>query len=85
MATNSEKALRDEAEKLREEMEKLRKENSELKKQRVGLTFKIADRNRVGIVFGTYTCSLFKSQWMKILEHQDEVKAFIQKNDEKLD
>lgn len=69
---------------LREELEKLRKENTEMKK-RVGLTFKITDRNRVGVVFGTYTCSLFKNQWLKVLEHQKDLKEFIEENDENLD
>ena len=69
---------------LRAELERLKKENSEMKK-RTGLILKVTDRNRLGVVFGTYTCSLFKNQWLKILEHQDDLKAFIKENDESLD
>lgn len=77
-------ATKDDMAALCEELERLRKENADMKK-RVGLTFKISDRNRVGIVFGTYTCSLFKNQWLKILEHQKDLKQFIEENNEELD
>ena len=74
-------------EKLHQELENANKKISEVQKYS-GLTLKIIDykgRKRLGITFGAYTCSLFKSQWIKILNQHDEVRAFIQENDDNLD
>lgn len=70
---------------LREEIDALRKENAEIKKRIVPLQFKITERNQVGIVFGTYVCRLYKSQWLKILDNHGDVRKFIAENDDKLD
>lgn len=78
-------ATLEEIQAMRDEIEKLRKENSEMKRRGAPLEFKITERNQVGIVFGTYVCRLYKNQWLKILEFQDDLRNFISENDEYLD
>lgn len=73
----------DEFKAMREEIERLRKENAEMKK-RVGLEIHVTERGQVGIVFGTYTCRLYKNQWLKIFDNAEQVKKFIAENDEDL-
>ncbi len=69
---------------MRREIERLKKENAEMKKRSPGLEYEITDRGQLGIKFGTYICRLYKNQWIKILDHQDEVKKFISDNNEEL-
>ena len=73
----------DEFKALREEIERLRKENTEMKK-RTGLEIQVTERGQVGIVFGNYTCRLFKTQWLKIFENVEQVKKFIVDNNDEL-
>ncbi len=68
---------------MKEEIEKLKAENAEMKK-RAKLKIQICDRDRVAIVFGTYECRLFKSQWLKIFENSDDIRKFIKENEEEL-
>jgi hypothetical protein len=68
---------------LKEEIKKLKAENAEMKKFSK-LKIQICDRDRVAVVFGTYECRLFKSQWLKIFEHSDDVAKFIIDHDEEL-
>ena len=68
---------------MKEEIEKLRAENTEMKK-RAKLKIQICDRDRVAVVFGTYECRLFKSQWLKIFENTDDVRKFIKDHEDEL-
>lgn len=77
------KAFEEEEKILREQLEALRKENEEFKKNDT-LKFHITERKQVGIVFGTYVSKLFKSQWLKILENEQEVRNFIKENQKML-
>jgi hypothetical protein len=74
----------DEFKAMKEEIERLRKENAEMKKS-TGLNILVTERKQVGIVFGTYTCRMYKSQWIKVFDNMEQVKKFITDNDEKLD
>lgn len=65
---------------MKAEIERLKKENSEMKKRAPGLEFEISERGQLGIKFGTYVARLYKSQWMKILDSQAELKKFIADN-----
>jgi hypothetical protein len=73
-----------EIESLRAEIARLRKENTEIKKHVVPITFQVTAQKQVGVTFGTYQCRLFKNQWMRLLEAQEDLKAFITENDEEL-
>ncbi len=73
----------DEFKAMKEEIERLRKENTEMKKSK-GLDLQVTERGQVGIVFGTYTCRLYKSQWVKVFDNMEQVKKFITDNDEEL-
>jgi hypothetical protein len=74
----------DEFKAMKAEIERLRKENAEMKKS-TGLNLQVTERGQVGIVFGTYTCRMYKSQWIKVFDNMEQVKKFITDNDEKLD
>jgi hypothetical protein len=69
---------------IKEELERLRKENAEMKKRAPGLEMTVSDRGQLEIKFGTYACRLYKNQWSKILDHQEEVKKFITDNNKDL-
>jgi hypothetical protein len=69
---------------LRAEIERLRKENTEIKRHVVPITFQVTELKQVGVTFGKYQCRLFKNQWMRLLEAQEDLKAFIAENDEEL-
>jgi len=77
------KAFEEEEKALKEELELLRKENAEFKKHDK-LKLQITERKQVGIVFGTYVSKLFKSQWLKILDNEQEVRNFIAENQQML-
>lgn len=68
---------------MKAEIEKLKEENAEMKKH-IKLKIQICDRDRVAIVFGTYECRLFKSQWLKIFENTDDVRQFIWDHEDEL-
>jgi hypothetical protein len=68
---------------MKAEIDRLRKENAELKKSK-GLDIQVTERGQVGIVFGTYTCRMYKSQWIKVFDNMELVKKFITDNDEDL-
>jgi hypothetical protein len=74
----------DEFKAMKVEIERLRKENAEMKKSTC-LNIQVTERGQVGIVFGTYTCRLYKNQWIKVFDNMEQVKKFITDNDEKLD
>jgi hypothetical protein len=73
----------DEFKAMKAEIERLRKENAEMKKPK-SLDLQVTERGQVGIVFGTYTCRLYKSQWIKVFDNMEQVKKFITDNDEEL-
>ena len=70
---------------LRDEIARLKLENSKLQEKSIPpLKMEITDRQQVAIVFGKYNCRLYKSQWLRILENQEQLKSFIKENDEQL-
>jgi hypothetical protein len=73
-----------ENENLKEELEQLRKENAELK-QSTRPRLKVSEKGAVSVYnMGRFPITLYKEQWLKVLEIADEIRAFIQANDGKL-
>lgn len=65
----------------------LKTENSRLRKEReAGLRLKVADRSGALSIYGLqkFPVTLFKSQWQRILDAAEEIRAFIAANDGKL-
>ena len=67
------------------ELKRLKLENEELKKRIRPITFSISEKGAVSISgLGKNSQTLYKSQWEKILDKSDELKRFLQDNDDKL-
>jgi len=71
---------------LQAELERLRAENERLKKGGRGkLAMKVSEKGAVSVYgMGRFPVTLYKEQWLKLLEMSDEIKAFIEANNENL-
>ena len=71
---------------LKAELERLRKENTALKKgAATGISMKVSEKGAVSIYgMGRFPVTLYKEQWLKLLEMADDIRAFILANDAKL-
>jgi hypothetical protein len=71
---------------LKAELERLRAENEALKKTSSrGLKLKVSEKGAVSVYgLGRFPVTLYKEQWLKLLEMSEEIKAFIQANDSQL-
>jgi hypothetical protein len=71
---------------LKAELEKLKAENEALKKQsgaKSGL--KVSEKGGVSVYgLGRFPVTLYKEQWLKLLDMVDEIREFIKKNDARL-
>lgn len=71
---------------LKAELEKLRAENEALKKTKEkGLSMKIGEKGGLSVYgLGRFPVTLYKEQWIRLLQMADEIRAFIQANSDKL-
>jgi hypothetical protein len=71
---------------LQAEIERLKAENETLKKKRTGSTsIKISEKGGVSVYgLGRFPVTLYKEQWIKLLDMSDEIKVFITENDASL-
>jgi len=73
-------------EELKAELERLRSENAALKK--VGsssIRMKVSEKGAVSIYgMGRFPVTLYKEQWLKLLDMADEIRAFIAANEAQL-
>lgn len=65
------------------ELERLRAENEALKKRTSrGVSMKVSEKGGLSIYgLGRFPVTLYKEQWLKLLEMGDDIKAFIRDND----
>ena len=68
------------------ELERLRAENAQLKdKGKGGITLKVSEKGAVSLYgMGRFPVTLYKEQWLRVLEHAVPIRAFISENDAKL-
>ena len=70
---------------LKAELERLKRENEELKqnKKRGGaLSLKVSQKGAVSLYgMGRFPVTLYKEQWLKLLDMTDDIRAFINAND----
>jgi hypothetical protein len=72
---------------LQAELERLRAENERLKKSNRGskLAMKVSEKGALSVYgMGRFPVTLYKEQWLKLLGMADEIKAFIEANEENL-
>lgn len=71
------------SEDLQAELAALRAENEALKKAGSrGISLKVSQKGAVSLYgMGRFPVTLYKEQWLKILEMSDAIKAFVKDND----
>jgi len=78
-----EKAMSDED--LQAEIERLRKENAALKKGGASPRIKVSEKGAVSVYgMGRFPVTLYKEQWLRLLNMSDEIRAFIAANETQL-
>ena len=73
-------------EEMKAELERLRSENASLKKgAATGITMKVSEKGAVSIYgMGRFPVTLYKEQWLKLLDMSTEIRTFIAANDGQL-
>ena len=71
---------------LQDELERLRSENAALKKgTSSGVRMKVSEKGALSIYgLGRFPVTLYKEQWLKLLDMSDEIRAFIAANEGQL-
>ena len=73
-------------EELKSEIERLRAENENLKKPARGQTsLKVSEKGALSVYgMGRFPVTLYREQWEKLLGMGDQIRQFIQENDQQL-
>ena len=73
-------------EEMKAELERLRQENAALKKGTAsGLRLKVSEKGAVSVYgMGKFPVTLYKEQWLRLLDISDEIRAFISANSAQL-
>ena len=68
------------------ELERLRKENAALKKgASSGVRLKVSEKGAISVYgMGRFPVTLYKEQWLKLLDMSDDIRAFITANEAQL-
>jgi hypothetical protein len=71
---------------IKAELERLRAENQALKKTSArGLSLKVSEKGALSVYgLGRFPVTLYKEQWLKLLDMTNDIRAFIQANDSQL-
>ena len=71
---------------LKVELERLKAENERLKNQRGrSITLKVSEKGGVSVYgLGRFPVTLYKEQWLKLLDLSDDIRAFIAANEGKM-
>jgi hypothetical protein len=71
---------------LKIELDRLRQENAALKKGVAsGLRLKVSEKGAVSVYgMGRFPVTLYKEQWLRLLDKADDIRAFIATNDAQL-
>ena len=70
-------------EEMKAELDRLRSENSALKKgDATGITMKVSEKGGLSVYgMGRFPITLYKEQWLKLMDMSDAMRAFISAND----
>jgi len=68
---------------LKDELERLRNENAALKKgTSSNVRMKVSEKGAVSVYgMGRFPVTLYKEQWLKLLDMSDQIRAFIAANE----
>jgi hypothetical protein len=71
---------------MKAELERLRRENAALKKgASSGIRMKVSEKGAVSIYgMGRFPVTLYKEQWLRLLDMADDIRAFISANESQL-
>jgi hypothetical protein len=70
---------------LKAELERLRKENAALKKGASSIRLKVSEKGAVSVYgMGRFPVTLYKEQWLKLLDMSDDIRSFIAANEAQL-
>ncbi len=71
---------------MEQELARLRSENEKLKSQKTkGLTFKVSQKGALSVYgMGRFPVTLYKEQWLRLLDKKDEILSFVSENEDKL-
>jgi hypothetical protein len=68
-----------------EEIKKLKMENEEFKKRQRPVYFEVNEKGAISAHgIGKFPCTLYKSQWLRILEREEDLKKFISIHEDEL-
>ena len=70
-------------EEMKAEPERLRNENAALKKgAATGITMKVSEKGWLSVYgMGRFPITLYKEQWLKLMDMSDAIRSFIEAND----
>lgn len=73
-------------EEMKAELERLRAENEALKNRgSKGVSLKVSEKGGVSVYgMGRFPITLYKEQWLKLLDMADDIRGFIKDNEPKL-
>ncbi len=68
---------------LKNELERLRAENAALKARTArGVTIKVSEKGGVSVYgLGRFPVTLYKEQWLRLLDMAEEIRSFIKENE----
>ena len=71
---------------MKNELERLRNENAALKKgAAAGITMKVSEKGGLSVYgMGRFPITLYKEQWLKLLDMSDGIRVFIAANEKTL-
>jgi hypothetical protein len=76
------------SEDLRAELERLKKENEALKTKKPSrgtMSMKVSEKGALSVYgLGRFPVTLYKEQWQKLLAISEDIKKFIEENDDQL-
>ncbi len=86
MGSHSTTSRRSVADDVQAELERLRAENEALKKTSRGKpSMKVSEKGALSVYgMGRFPVTLYKEQWLRLLAMADDIKAFIEANNESL-
>ena len=73
-------------EEMKAELDRLRAENDSLKQgAKRGISLKVSEKGGVSVYgMGRFPVTLYKEQWLKLMDMSEQIRTFIKENDSKL-